>query len=215
MISVLLVDGHTLVRKGMARMLEEVQDIEVVGQVGSGEEALPLVRNAKPDLVILEVHLPGIGGLETTRKLTKTHPEIGVIVVSSHSGEPYPSRLLKAGARGYLTKSCQFEELLEAVRAVYHKERYLGSDIARQVALSMLPGGDRSPLESLSPRELQIMMMVTQGQGIQEISGKLHLSPKTVATYRYRLYEKLGVGNDVQLAHLAIRHGLIDLGPRE
>ncbi len=195
MIKVLLVDDHQLVRAGIRRILDDAEDIEVCGEAGSGEEALKQVKQTRPEVVLMDVNMPGIGGLEATRKLVD---------------EPYPSRLLEAGALGYLTKGCDEQEILNAIRAVHVGQRYIGADIARQMALSGLSGKTKNPFDKLSQREIQVMMMITQGQKVQEISDILCLSPKTVSTYRYRLYEKLGVSNDVELTHLAIRHHMID-----
>ena len=212
MIRVLIVDDHELVRTGIKRILEDTRDIRVVAEASTGEEALGLVREHQPDVVLMDVNMPGIGGLEATRKLIQSHPELRVIVVTIHVDEPYPTRLLEAGASGYLTKGCAVDEIVDAIQVVHRGERYIGADIARQLALSMLPGGKRSPFDKLSQREMQVMLMVTQGRSIQDISDRLSLSPKTVSTYRYRLYEKLGVDNDVELTHLAMRHGMIEVG---
>ena len=213
MIQILLVDDHDLVRAGLKRILEDVNNIKVIGEACTGEEAIQMVRLRKPDVVIMDVNMPGIGGLETTRKIMQIDANIKVIVVTVHVEEPYPTRLLEAGAAGYLTKSCAVDEIVMAIQAVAKGERYVSADIARQVALSMLPGGKRSLFEKLSQREMQVMLMVTQGQSIQDISDRLCLSPKTVSTYRYRLYEKLAVENDVELTHLAMRHGIITVEP--
>jgi two-component system invasion response regulator UvrY len=212
MIRVLIVDDHELVRTGIKRILEDTRDIRVVAEASTGEEALGLVREHRPDVVLMDVNMPGIGGLEATRKLIQSHPELRVIVVTIHVDEPYPTRLLEAGASGYLTKGCAVDEIVDAIQVVHRGERYIGADIARQLALSMLPGGERSPFDKLSQREMQVMLMVTQGHSIQDISDRLSLSPKTISTYRYRLYEKLGVDNDVELTHLAMRHGMIEVG---
>lgn len=212
MIRVLIVDDHELVRTGIKRLLEDTRDIRVIAEASTGEEALGLVREHRPDVVLMDVNMPGIGGLEATRKLIQSHPELRVIVVTIHVDEPYPTRLLEAGASGYLTKGCAVDEIVDAIQVVHRGERYIGADIARQLALSMLPGGERSPFDKLSQREMQVMLMVTQGHSIQDISDRLSLSPKTISTYRYRLYEKLGVDNDVELTHLAMRHGMIEFG---
>ncbi|MFA7097169.1 MAG: UvrY/SirA/GacA family response regulator transcription factor [Gammaproteobacteria bacterium] len=211
MIKVLLVDDHELVRTGIKRILEDAEGITVVGEVGSGEDALRFMRRRrKPDVVLMDVSMPGMGGLEATRKLRRQYPNVKVIVLTIHAHEPYPTRLLEAGAAGYLTKGCAVDEIITAIREVNAGRRYIGMDIARQIALSLLPGGERSPIDRLSQRELQILLMVTQGLNTQEISDKLCLSPKTVCTYRYRLYEKLGANNDVELTHLVMRHGMLE-----
>lgn len=212
MIKVLLIDDHKLVRTGIRKILEESAGIQVVGEADDGERGIELAKQLKPDVVLLDVSMPGIGGLEATRLLLEHDPSTKVIVVSVHAQEPVPGKLLEAGAFGYLTKGCAADEVVTAVRRVNGGERYLTAEIARALAFGAVGGRktSESPFELLSQREMQVMMMVTQGQSIQEISERLRLSPKTVSTYRYRLFEKLGVGNDVELTRLAIRHGFIE-----
>ncbi len=211
MVRLLLVDDHDLVRAGMRRLLADARDMEVVGECASGEEAIGLTRDLKPDVVLLDVSMPGMGGMETTRRILQVHPEARIIVVTVHVQEPWPSKMLEAGAAGYLTKSCAFDEIVNAIRTVMKGEIYLDPQVARTLALSRLPGQEGSPFERLSQREMEVLLMVTRGHSIQDISDTLCLSPKTISTYRYRLYDKLGVSNDVELTHLAVRHGLIDL----
>lgn len=212
MIRVMLVDDHELVRTGLSRILSDTRDIIVVGEAASGEDAQAMARRTKPDVVLMDVNMPGIGGLEATRKLLKQDPRLKIIIVTVHVDEPYPTRLLEAGAAGYLTKGCGVNEMIRAIKTVNAGERFVSSDIAQRLALSMLPGGEASPFDNLSSREMQVMLMITQGESIQEISKKLCLSPKTVSTYRYRLFDKLGVDNDVELTRLAIRHGMVERG---
>ncbi|HKJ95905.1 MAG TPA: UvrY/SirA/GacA family response regulator transcription factor [Gammaproteobacteria bacterium] len=210
MINVVLVDDHQLVRTGIRRILDDADDVHVIGEAQSGEEAIKLVGELRPNVVLMDVHMPGMGGLEATRKLLRVAPDARIIALTVHVDEPYPSRLLEAGAFGYLTKGCDEAEIVKAIREVALDRRYISADIAQQMALSGLEGGSRDPFEKLSQREIQVMLMVTEGHRLQEISDRLCLSPKTVSTYRYRLYEKLGVTNDVELTRLVIRHGLID-----
>lgn len=211
MIKLLIVDDHELVRTGIIRMLSDATDLKVVGQAGSGEEALDLARSLSPDIILMDVRMPGIGGLEATRKLTQRHPEIKVIAVTACEDDPFPSRLMQAGARGYLTKGTDMQEMLLAIRQVAAGNYYLNPYIAQQMALQPLTGsGQVNPFQSLSEREMQISLMIAQGHKIQNIADMLSLSPKTVNTYRYRIFEKLGLENDVELALYAVRHGLID-----
>ena len=212
MINVLVVDDHDLVRTGIRRMLADVPGLSVVGEAGSGEEALQRARELKPDLVLMDVKMPGIGGLEATRKLNRSHPEIKVIAVTACDEEPFPTRLLQAGASGYLTKGAALEEMIKAIRQVFNGHRYISADIAQQLALKQFqPQGDSSPFEQLSEREMQIALMIAECQKVQAISDKLGLSPKTVNTYRYRIFEKLEITSDVELAMLAVRHGMVDV----
>ena len=210
MINVLMVDDHDLVRIGIRRLLTDVKGIKVVGEAKSGEEAVRIVRDLQPHVVLMDVKMPGIGGLEATRKLLRTDPDIQVIAVTVYGDEPFPSRLLQAGAAGYITKGSSLEEMVQAIRTVYAGQRYISPEVAQQLALKHLSDQEASPFDTLSERELQVMIMITNGQKVQEISDKLCLSPKTVNSYRYRLFEKLNVNSDVELPHLAMRHGMID-----
>ena len=211
MINILIVDDHDLVRTGIKRLLNDVRGIKVIAEADSGEQALERIRRRRPDVILMDINMPGIGGLEATRKLLRLDPSLRVIALTVYEDEPYPTRLLEAGAAGYITKGCGLEEMLTAIRTVHDGERYVGAEIARQVALGKLPGGIHSPFDRLSQREIQVMLMLTRGHTIQEISDQLCLSPKTISTYRYRLYEKLAVENDVELTHLAMRHGIVEL----
>ncbi|HEY4127287.1 MAG TPA: UvrY/SirA/GacA family response regulator transcription factor [Gammaproteobacteria bacterium] len=213
MIGVLLVDDHKLIRTGIKLMLEKTTDIRVLGEASSGEEAVEQARALKPQVILMDVSMPGIGGLEATRKLAMSLPDAKVIVLSAQTAEPFPMRLMEAGASGYLTKDSAEEEIITAIRRVNAGERYIAAEIARSLALQAVnrnsnAGG--SPFDQLSAREMQVMIMATGGHSVQDISDKLHLSPKTVSTYRSRLFEKLGVGNDVELMRLALRYGVIE-----
>ena len=211
MIGVLLVDDHKLIRTGIKLILDQTADIRVLGEASSGEEAVERARALKPQVILMDVSMPGIGGLEATRKLAMSLPETRIIVLSAQTAEPFPMKLLEAGASGYLTKDAAEEEIVTAIRRVHAGERYIAADIARQLALQAVnrtAGG--SPFDQLSAREMQVMIMATGGHSVQEISDKLHLSPKTVSTYRSRLFEKLGVSNDVELTRLAMRYGVIE-----
>lgn len=213
MIRVLIVDDHDLVRTGIRRLLEDRKDsdkIEVVGEADSGESAVEAVRTLAPDVILMDVNMPGIGGLEAMRRILLHESAPKVIVVTVHSQGPFPRRLLEAGAVGYLTKGCHIEEMIQAIRTVHHGGKHISPDIAQQLALSMLPGADESPFDRLSQREMQILLMITQGHRPQVISDKLCLSPKTVSTYKSRLHDKLNVQNDVEMIRLAIQHGLIE-----
>ncbi|HVA54922.1 MAG TPA: UvrY/SirA/GacA family response regulator transcription factor [Gammaproteobacteria bacterium] len=210
MIRVLLVDDHKLIRTGIRLILEDTPDVRVIGEAVSGETAIALSRELKPDVVLMDVSMPGIGGLEATRKLLTTQPDVKVIVVSVHATEPFPMRLMEAGAQGYLTKDCAAGEIIEAIRKVDSGQRYITPVIAQQLALSAVEGAHGSPFEQLSQRETQVMLMITGGESPQAIADKLHLSPKTVSTYRTRLFQKLGISNAVELTRLALRYDIIE-----
>ena len=208
MITVLLADDHDLVRTGIRRLLEDVDDIRVVGEAHSGEEAVRQVRELEPDVVLMDLSMPGMGGMEATRKIAAANPRTRVIVLTMHADKLYPQHLLKAGARGYLTKGASVTEIVHAIRQVMADRHYLSPEVAQQVALAG-SGGEASPFAKLSERELQVLLMLMEGDRIADISRRLCLSPKTVSTYRQRLFAKLGVNSDVELARLAIRHGLV------
>jgi two-component system invasion response regulator UvrY len=204
-----VVDDHDLVRTGITRMLADIDGLQVVGEADSGETALKLARELKPDVVLMDVKMPGIGGLEATRKLLRSHPDTKVVAVTVCEEDPFPTRLLQAGAAGYLTKGAALDEMVQAIRLAFAGQRYISPQIAQQLALkSFQPQG--SPFDSLSEREIQIALMIVGCQKVQIISDKLCLSPKTVNTYRYRIFEKLSVTSDVELTLLAVRHGMVD-----
>ncbi|PWB31412.1 two-component system response regulator UvrY [Pseudomonas sp. SDI] len=210
MIRVLVVDDHDLVRTGITRMLADIDGLQVVGEADSGEAALKATRELKPDVVLMDVKMPGIGGLEATRKLLRSHPDIKVVAVTVCEEDPFPTRLLQAGAAGYLTKGAGLDEMVQAIRLVFAGQRYISPQIAQQLALKSFDHKSASPFDSLSEREIQIALMIVGCQKVQIISDKLCLSPKTVNTYRYRIFEKLSVTSDVELTLLAVRHGMVD-----
>jgi two-component system invasion response regulator UvrY len=208
-IKVLVVDDHDLVRMGITRMLADISGLKVVGEAACGEDALRLARELSPQVVLMDVKMPGIGGLEATRKLLRQDPGIRVLAVTVCDEEPFPSRLLKAGAAGYLTKGAALDEMVRAIRVVASGQRYISPEIAQQLAIKNLDKEKDSPFEVLSEREMQVTMMIVGCQKVQEISDRLFLSPKTVNSYRYRIFEKLAIDSDVELTLLAVRHGLL------
>ena len=209
MINVLLVDDHDLVRGGIRKILNDTAGIKVVAEARSGEEAVQLSRKMHPQVVLMDVKMPGIGGFEATRKLLRNDPDVKILIVTTCNNDIYPARLLQLGAVGYITKGSTTDEMVQAIRAVHSGQRYISPDIASRLAFRHVTDKEQSPFESLSERELQVMLMITKGVKVQEIAEQLHLSPKTVNSYRYRIFEKLGIKNDVELTLLAIRHGLI------
>ncbi|MFT3762520.1 MAG: response regulator [Pseudoxanthomonas sp.] len=208
-IRVFLIDDHALVRTGMKMILSGETDIEVVGDAESGEQGLPLVRKLKPDVVLCDLHLPGLSGLEITERIVRGKLGVKVIVVSVLEDGPLPKRLLEAGASGYVGKAGDAAELLRAVRDVAHGKRYLGNSVAQNLALSNV-GGGASPFDALSPRELEVAMLLTQGLRQEDIAKRLSLSAKTVNTHKARLFEKLGVHDGIALARLAAQYGVQD-----
>lgn len=210
MISVFLVDDHELVRAGIRRILDDIKGLKVVGEARCGEDAVKWCRGNAVDIVLMDMNMPGIGGLEATRKIVRFSPEIKIIMLTIYTENPLPAKVMQAGASGYLSKGAAPQEVVYAIRSVHAGKRYIASDIAQRMALSQLEPQAETPLACLSERELQIMMMITKGQKVTEISDRLNLSPKTVNSYRYRMFSKLNVNGDVELTHLAIRHGLFN-----
>jgi DNA-binding NarL/FixJ family response regulator len=164
----------------------------------------------------MDVRMPGIGGLEATKKLVRLSPDTQVIAVSAYEDDPFPSRLLKAGASGFVSKGADISEIIQAIRIVRSGQRYLSPSVAQQLALKSFNNEHlESPFEALSERELQICMMIVNCHKVAHISETLHLSPKTVNSYRYRVFEKLDISSDVELTLLAIRHGMLEVGLQE
>ena len=210
MINILLVDDHELVRTGVSKILNEIKGFKVIKECETGEEAIRFCRQTEPDVILMDMDMPGMGGLEATKKILRLGPEIKVIMLTAHTEDPFPTKVMQIGAAGYLTKGAAPNEMINAIRAVNSGQRYLPAEIAQQMALSQFKSLEENPFSELSDRELQIMLMITRGKKVPDISESLHLSTKTINSYRYRMFEKLNVGNDVELTHLAIRHGMIN-----
>jgi two-component system invasion response regulator UvrY len=209
LIKVLIADDHHLVRTSIAHLLNEECDIKVVGEVDDGESAVAQCRRLKPDIVVMDIRMPGIGGLEATRRIHRTMEDVKVLILTAHIEDSALRLMLEAGAIGFLSKGADTSEMTDAIRQVFHGKRYVSQEIAQRLALSHFTDED-NPFRHLSHRELQIALMIVNCQRVQDISDRLHLSPKTVNTYRYRLFDKLEVATDVELTHLALRHGLVE-----
>jgi two-component system invasion response regulator UvrY len=210
MIKVFLVDDHELVRTGIEVLLNSEDDIDVVGVSNCGESALEMLDSITPDVVLMDVNMPGIGGGEACRRVLQKFPQIKVIALSVHNDGPIPQQLLKLGALGFISKGSPVDEMVCAIRAVYGGKRYLCSEVANNLAFQGLPGTKESPFEKLSQRESEVANLILQGKSIKDMSDMLVLSDKTINTYRYRLYEKLQIKNDVELTRLAIKFNYID-----
>jgi two-component system invasion response regulator UvrY len=191
-------------------MLSEQGGIEILGEAASGEEGIQLARELAPSVVLLDIQMPGMGGLEATRRLSRLQPPPKIIALTSHEGIHLASHLLRMGVSGYVTKHTDIDELIKAIRAVHVGEKYVTLEIAQKLALNDSKDITKSPLEALSEREIEVLWMVARGQTVHTIAKQLFLSTKTVNTYRYRLFEKLGVCNDVELTHLAYHLGLLE-----
>lgn len=209
MVDVVVVDDHDLVRLGLVRLLSDVDGIRVVADGDSGAAAVTLAKKHEPDVMLMDVRMPGMDGIEATKKIQRSYPDIRIIAVTACGDDPFPSRLLQAGASGYLTKGASADEMVQAIKTVMAGQKYLTPSIAQKLALQSFSSSE-NPFNDLSDREMQIATMICSCKKVQEISDKLCLSPKTVNTYRYRVFEKLSVSSDVELTHLAIRHGLLE-----
>ncbi len=209
LINILLVDDHELVRTGIGKILADVKGLKVIGECKTGEEAVKFCRNTDVDVILMDMDMPGMGGLEATKKILRIATDVKIIVLTVHDEDPFPTKVMQMGAAGYLTKGACPDEMVNAIRSVNSGQRYLTTKIAQQMALSQFKSAEDNPFNSLSDRELQIMLMITRGEKVPDISEHLILSTKTINSYRYRMFDKLGVSNDVELTHLAIRHGML------
>ena len=210
MISVLLTDDHVLVRTGIRRLLEDSKQIKIVGEADCGEDSVTLAQQLKPDIILMDVNMPGIGGVEACRRILQRDPRQKIIVLTIHNEQTFPKRMLEIGAKGYLTKECGVDEMLLAIKQVNDGGAYIAPSIAQQLALSLLPGNKYNPIDRLSRREFQVMLMISHGLTNAAISEKLCLSPKTISTYRLRLLEKLGAQNEVDLIKIAVEQGMVE-----
>lgn len=208
-IRVMLVDDHAVVRMGFRLLLEGSPDIRVVAEAETGEEALKLYPDVKPDVVVLDISMPGIGGLEVVSRLLAKDPGARILMLSAHEDTMHPRRALKAGALGYLSKRSAAEELMQAIRQVYQRKTFIEPALAQQMAVQQI-SGDRNPVEVLSDKEFKVFLALARGESVAEIAEVLHLSPRTVGTHLYNIKQKLGAGNQADLAIIAIRNGLIE-----
>ncbi len=208
MIRILLVDDHAVVREGYRRLLERRADLRVEAEAGSAEEALQILREGQPDLTILDLSLPGMGGIELTRRILQRQPEACILVFSMHRDPLFAAQAIRAGALGYVTKSSSPDVLIQAVYKVARREKVLSPDIAPEMALTLLEGAS-NPAEELNPREFEILRLLLDGLGTEEIGNILNISPKTVQNVHYQIKTKLGVRTDIELARLAMKLKLI------
>jgi DNA-binding NarL/FixJ family response regulator len=206
---VLLADDHAVVREGYRRLLERTPDISVVAETATGEEAYRLFCDLAPDVVVMDINLPGMSGIEATRRMLAREPQARVLVFSMHEDAMFASRALQAGARGYVTKASAPEVLVDAVRAVAAGKPYISQDVAQQLALQALPG-QRLPLNHLSPREFEVFRLLAEGRAVAEIAQVMCLSQKTIANYQSSIRQKLELTNAAQVVHLAMSYGLLE-----
>ena len=208
-IRVMLVDDHAVVRMGFKLLLQGADDIEVVAEAESGEEAIKRYPAIKPDVVVMDISMPGIGGMEAVSRLLAKDPAAKVLILSAHEDSSHPKRLLKAGAVGYLSKRSAAEELIQAIHQVFKGKTFLDSKLAQAMAVQQLTG-EQNPVEVLSDREFEVFMLLAKGQSVAQIAEKLFLSPRTVGTHLYNIKQKLNAGNSAEITLIAMRNGLLD-----
>ncbi len=213
MISILVIEEQELIKQGLVKLLNDANGLEVSGESDSIEGSLNIARDTKPDVALLDLNISSSGGLETIRRMVRVSPDTRIVVLSNVYNHPFPYRTLQAGASGFITKDSTATDLEQAIKKVHSGQKYISTEVAQQLALKSVSDepDDASPFDSLSGRELQVMIMITHGLKVQDISDKLYLSPKTVNSYRYRLFNKLKIRGDVELTHFAIAHGLIEV----
>lgn len=209
LIQILLIDDHELIRSGVEALLNEDPDMEVVAVGSCGEEAISLNHKLKPDIILMDVNMPGMDGIEATKRILRDNPHSKVIALSVHEDGLIPSQIIKSGAKGYLNKGCHVEEMTKAILSVHRGGQYISTDVANNMLFNDTQN-HANVFDKLSDRELQITRRLIKGQSIQEIADHLSISTKTVNTHRYRMHDKLKVKSDVEMMRLAARHGLID-----
>jgi len=208
-IKAMLVDDHAVVRMGFRLLLQGTSDIQVVAEANSGEEAVRLYPEMRPNVVVMDISMPGIGGLEAIGRILAREPAARILVLSGHEDVMHARRVLKAGAAGYLTKRSAAEELIQAIRQVDQGKTYLEPSIAQQMAVQQL-SGQKNPVDMLSEKEFKVFLALARGQSVQEIADIMSLSPRTIGTHLYNIKQKLGASNSAELAIIAIRAGLME-----
>jgi two-component system invasion response regulator UvrY len=205
----MLVDDHAVVRMGFKLLLQEAEDMEVVAEASTGEEAVKLYSDVNPDIVIMDVSMPGMGGLEAVQRLLAKDAAAKLLILSAHEDSTHPRRLLKAGARGYLSKRSAPEELIQAIQTVAAGQMYLDPSMAQVMAMEQLTGA-QNPMEVLTDREFEVFISLAKGQSVARIAATLFLSPRTVGTHLYNIKQKLRAENAAELTLIALRNGLLE-----
>jgi two-component system invasion response regulator UvrY len=209
MIKTIIADDHTIVREGLKQILNETNDVSVSGEAKNGGELLEELRRQKFDVVVLDISMPGINGLDALKQIKIINPDLPVLVLSMHPEEQYAIRVLKAGAAGYLTKESASEELLNAIRKIASGRKYVSPSLAEKLAVELDVDRERPLHETLSDREYQVLCMIASGKTVKEVAGELSLSVKTVSTYRSRILDKMHMANNAQLTYYAIENDLV------
>ena len=209
----MLVDDHAVVRTGFRMLLQACDDIEVTAEADSGETACQMYESVAPDVVVMDIAMAGMGGIEAIKRLIAKDARARILALSAHEDTSHPRRALQAGALGYLSKRSAPEVLIDAIRAIARGQRYLDAQIAQRMAVQAIHGDD-GPMEKLSPREFEVFVQLARGQSVAQISEALTLSSSTVGTHLYNIKQKLGLVNQAEMTLLAVRHGLIDVAAR-
>lgn len=208
-INVMLVDDHAVVRMGFKMLLETSEDIKVIAEAENGEEAIKLYMEHKPNVIVMDITMPGMGGMEAIERILTKESSAKILVLSAHEDSVHPKRVLNAGAMGYVTKRSAAEELIKAIRAVASGKKYIEASVAQQMAIQQL-SGTQNPVDVLSEREFEVFMSLAKGKTTNEIAETLFLSPRTVGTHLYNIKQKLNASNSAEIALIAMRSGLID-----
>lgn len=207
-ISVILTDDHEIVRAGFKQLLNTANDINVVAEASSGEEAIDLCTRLDPDVVIMDLNMPGIGGLEAIRRISSRNPQARIIALTVHEAEPFPTRVMEAGAKAYLSKRCAPEELVQAVRETFSGGSYISEQVRAEMAKVNMD--HNNPLANLTHREFQVFNLMAQGKTAMEVGESMHLSHKTIHTHRSKLLKKLGLETNLDIVNFAREHGIIN-----
>jgi two-component system, NarL family, nitrate/nitrite response regulator NarL len=210
-IRVLVVDDHAILRDGICSLLERQEGINVVGEAGNGREALVRVEELRPDIVLMDVAMPEMDGLEATRRIKSAYPEIKVLILTQHDNQEYIHPLLQAGASGYVLKRSGGREVVTAIRQVYEHGVFLEPDVARQVLNNFSQAADKVETPSLTEREQEVLQLAVEGKSNKDIARRLFISPKTVSVHRTNIMAKLGVHNSAELVRYAMQHNLVDI----
>ena len=209
MIKILIADDHSIVREGLKQIVADTSDMVVAGEAVDGQEVLEQVRKEDWDLILLDISMPGRGGIDILKELKIEKPKLPVLVLSMYPEEQYAIRALKAGASGYLTKESAPEELIEAIRKVSQGRKYISVALAESLALHVGANSEKPLHETLSNREYQVMLMIASGKTVKEIANDLSLSVKTISTNRVRALKKMGMKNNAEITYYAIKHELV------
>lgn len=208
-VKVILVDDHSVVRSGLRRLLETHKSIEIIAEAETGEMAYQVFCELKPDVMLMDISMPGMGGLEAAKRILQRYPQAKIVIFSMHEAVSFAAQALKAGVKGYVTKTGVADDLVQAVLDVSRGRTFLSQDVAQKVALQTLIG-ESNPLQQLTSREFEVFRLLAEGKRVEDVAEMLKISQKTVANYYTLIKQKLSVNSPVEMVRLAMKHGLID-----